>query len=86
VIANGKILYVGETVPPAALDLVLEGQGYQILVASDLDEATHVLRARDFEAMVVEESLLHQNREELRELTASHPGMPVLGISERLGR
>ena len=28
--AKGKILYVGDAARPAALDLVLEGQGYQI--------------------------------------------------------
>ena len=80
--ANGKILYVGETAPPTALDLVLEGQGYQILTASDVNEALHVLEVRDFEAMVVESRLLHQDQEQWRRVNASYPRMPVLGISE----
>ncbi len=81
--ANGKILYVGETVPPAALDLVLEGQGYQILTASDVNAALRVLEALDFEALVVEQSLLEEDREQWREVSARCPGLPVLGISER---
>lgn len=81
--ANGKILYVGETAPPAALDLVLEGQGYQILTANDVSAALRVLEARDFEALVVEQSLLEEDREQWRQVNASYPGLPVLGISER---
>jgi len=81
--ANGKILYVGESSRPAALDLVLEGQGYQILGARDIDEALHVLAVRNFEAMVVEAELLDRNREKWREVNASYPTMPVLGIAER---
>ena len=80
--ANGKILYVGETARPAALDLVLEGQGYQILTASDVNAALIMLRCRDFEAMVVEARLLDEDREQLRRVNASYPKMPVLGIAE----
>ena len=81
--ANGKILYVGGTARPAALDLVLRGQGYQILTASDISGALHVLEVRDFEAMVVESRLLHQDPEQWQRVNASYPGMPVLGIAER---
>ena len=84
--ANGKILYVGDTQPPAALDLVLEGQGYQLFTATDLQDAIHVLRLREFEAMVVDQCLIQQNKHEWRELTGSYPGMPVLGVSERADR
>ena len=34
--AKGKILYVGDAARPAALDLVLEGQGYQISTARNV--------------------------------------------------
>lgn len=81
---NGKILYVGDTARPAALDLVLEGQGYQILTASDVNAALRILRVRDFEAMVVEARLLDRDREQWSRVNASYPGMPVLGISERM--
>lgn len=77
--ANGKILYVGGTTPPAALDLVLEGQGYRILTASDVSAAVRML---DFEAMVVEAHLLNEDREQWRRVNASYPEMPVLAISE----
>jgi DNA-binding response OmpR family regulator len=80
--ANGKILYVGETTPPAALDLVLEGQGYKILIASDIRAALRVLDVFDFEAMVVEAPLLNTDRDQWRRVNATHPGMPVLSISE----
>ena len=82
--ANGKILYVGETARPAALDLVLKGQGYQISTASDVKHALHVLQVRDFEAMVVEQRLLQEDRDQWRELSASYPRMPVLGIAARV--
>lgn len=81
--ASGKILYVGDAARPAELDLVLEGQGYQILTASDVQHALRVLKVRDFEAMVVEQRLLQNDRDVWRALGASHPGMPVLGISQR---
>jgi DNA-binding NtrC family response regulator len=81
--ANGKILYVGETERPAALALVLEGQGYQILTASDVKHALRVLQVRDFEAMVVEARLLNEDREEWRRVNDSYPEMPVLGIFAR---
>ena len=81
--ANGKILYVGETARPAALDLVLEGQGYQILSASDVDAALRMLQIRDFEALVVEEQLLDEDREQWKRVNVSYPTMPVLGIAER---
>jgi DNA-binding response OmpR family regulator len=80
--ANGKILYVGGATPPAALDLVLEGQGYQILTARDVSSAVRVLEVLDFEAMVVEARLLDTEREQWRRVNASHPEMPVLAISE----
>ena len=80
--ANGRILYVGGSRPPAALDLVLEGQGYRIVVASDVTDARQVLDVLDFEAMVVEAQLLSADREQWRRINATHPGMPVLGISE----
>ena len=79
---NGKILYVGETSRPAALDLVLEGQGYQILTASDVNTALRMLQVRDFEAMMVEARLLDVDREQWRRVNASYPGMPLLAISE----
>ena len=81
--ANGRILYVGETARPAALDLVLEGQGYQIVTASDVDAALHMLRVSDFEALVVEEQLLDEDREQWNRVNVSYPEMPVLGIGER---
>ena len=81
--ANGKILYVGEPARPAALDLVLEGQGYQILTASDVDAALRMLQIRDFEALVVEGRLLDEDREQWKRVKVSHPTMPVLGIAER---
>jgi hypothetical protein len=59
---------------PAALDVVLEGQGCQISTASDVKHALRVLQVRDFEAMVVEARLLNEDREEWR---------PVLGIFAR---
>jgi len=80
--ANGKILYVGKSAHPAALDLVLEGQGYQISTVRDVDAALRLLAVRDFEAMMVEARLLNLNREQWRRVNASHPGMPVLGVSE----
>jgi DNA-binding response OmpR family regulator len=79
---NGKILYVGETSRPAALDLVLEGQGYQILTACDVNAALRMLQVRDFEAMMVEARLLDVDREQWRRVNVSHPGMPVLGNLE----
>ena len=79
---NGKILYVGETARPTALDLVLEGQGYQISTVRDINAALRVLAVRDFEAMMVEARLLDLDREHWQRVNASHPGMPVLGISE----
>jgi DNA-binding response OmpR family regulator len=79
---NGKILYVGETSRPAALDLVLEGQGYQILTASDVNAALSMLQARDFEAMMVEARLLDVDREQWQRVNACYPGMPLLAISE----
>jgi len=82
--ANGKILYVGETARPAALDLVLKGQGYQISTASDVKHALRILQVRDFEAMVVEQRLLQEDRDQWRELSASYPRMPVLGIAARV--
>ena len=82
--ANGKILYVGETARPAALDLVLKGQGYQISTASDVKHALRILQVRDFEAMVVEQRLLQEDRDRWRELSASYPRMPVLGIAARV--
>jgi len=81
--ANGKILYVGETAPPAALDLVLEGQGYQISTARDVSTALRILRVRHFEAMVVEQDLLDVDREKWRRVATIEPQMPVLGISVR---
>ena len=81
--ANGKILYVGETARPAALDLVLEGQGYQIVTASGVDAALRMLQIRDFEALVVEEQLLDEDREQWNRVNVSYPEMPVLGIAER---
>ena len=80
--ANGKILYVGETARPPALDLVLEGQGYQIWTASDLNHALRVLEIRQFEAIVVEAWLLNEDREQWRRVNARYPKMPVLGVSE----
>jgi len=79
---NGKILYVGETSRPAALDLVLEGQGYQISTAADINAALRMLQVRDFEAMMVEARLLRVDREQWQRVNTSYPGMPVLGISE----
>ena len=81
--ANGKILYVGETVRPPALNLVLEGQGYQILTASDVNAALRMLRVRDFEAMVVDARLLDADHEQWRRLNTTYPAMPVLGILAR---
>lgn len=81
--ANGKILYVGETAPPAALDLVLEGQGYQISTARDVSTALRILRMRRFEALVVEQDLLDVDREKWRQVNGIEPQMPVLGISVR---
>jgi len=80
---NGKILYVGETARPAALDLVLQGQGYQISTAGDITTALRLLAVRDFEAMMVEARLLDADREQWRRVSANHPGMPVLGVSPR---
>jgi DNA-binding NtrC family response regulator len=80
--ANGKILYVGETPRPAALDLVLEGQGYQILTANNVEAAWRMLRLRDFEALVVERRLLAEDREDWRRVNRCYPEMPVLGISQ----
>jgi len=80
---NGKILYVGGTSRPPALDLVLEGQGYQISTASDVNAALRMLRVRDFEALVVESRLLDRDRDQWGRVNASYPGLPVLGISER---
>lgn len=80
-ITNGKILYVGETARPTALDLVLEGQGYQFSTVRDVNAALRLLKVRDFEAMMVEARLLELDREQWRLVNASHPGMPVLGIS-----
>ena len=82
--ANGKILYVGETMRPPALDLVLEGQGYQISTASDVNVALRMLRIRDFEAVVVEARLLDEDREQWKRVSASYPEIPVLGIAERM--
>ena len=79
---NGKILYVGETARPNALDLVLEGQGYQISAVPDVNGALRLLEVREFEAMLVEARLLETDREQWRRVNASHPGMPLLGISE----
>lgn len=79
---NGKILYVGETARPVALDLVLEGQGYQISTACDVNAAIRMLEVRDFEAMMVEARLLDVDREQWLRVNASYPRMPVLGISE----
>ena len=79
---NGKILYVGETSRPAALDLVLEGQGYQISTASDINAALRMLQARDFEAMIVEARLLDVDLVQWQRVNASYPGLPVLAISE----
>jgi len=79
---NGKILYVGETARPVALDLVLEGQGYQISTACDVNAALRMLQVRDFEAMMVEARLLDRDREQWRRVNASHPAMPLLAISE----
>ncbi len=79
---NGKILYVGETSRPAALDLVLEGQGYQISTAADINAALSMLKVRDFEAMMVEARLLGVDREQWRRVNASYPGMPLLAISD----
>src|SRR5208283_4276145 len=70
---NGKILYVGETSRPAALDLVLEGQGYQISTASDINAALRMLQARDFEAMIVEARLLDVD---LVQCSVSMPAIP----------
>lgn len=81
--ANGKILYVGETARPAALNLVLEGQGYQISTASGVNEALRLLELRDFEALVVEAQLLNQDREQWKRVNTSYPEMPVLGIFAR---
>jgi len=81
--ANGKILYVGKTERPAALDLVLEGQGYQILTARGVDDALRILAVRDFEALVVEARLLDQDPEEWQRVRDIQPRLPVLGISER---
>ncbi len=80
---NGKILYVGETSRPAALNLVLEGQGYQILTARDVNAALGMLQVRDFEAMMVEARLLDVDRDQWQRVNASYPGLPMLGISER---
>jgi len=81
--ANGKILYVGGTARPIALDLVLEGQGYQISTASNVNHALRVLEAGDFEAVVVQQELLDLDREKWRQLTALDPRMPLLGIHVR---
>jgi len=80
---NGKILYVGETARPVALDLVLEGQGYQISTASSVNHALWILQTRDFEAVVVQQELLDLDREKWRQLTALDPRMPVLGLHVR---
>ena len=80
---NGRILYVGDTARPAALDFVLEGQGYRISTANDVKHALRILKVRDFEAMVVEQKLLQEDRDQGRELSAGHPDMPVLGLSQR---
>ena len=81
---NGKILYVGESARPTALDLLLEGQGYQISTVRDVNAALRLLAVRDFEVMMVEARLLDGDREQWRRVNASHPGMPVLGVSEPL--
>jgi len=81
--ANGKILYVGGTTPPAALDLVLAGQGYQISTARDVGAALRILGMRHFEALVVERDLLDVDREKWRQVNALEPQMAVLGISVR---
>lgn len=79
--ANGKILYVGATARPTALDLVLEGQGYQISAVRDINTALLLLAVCDFEAMMVEARLLDADREQWRRVNISYPGMPVLGVS-----
>jgi len=82
--ANGKILYVGKTSRPVALDLVLEDQGYQILTAGDVSAALRMLCVRNFEAIVVEGRLLHENREQWKRINAIYPEMPVLSIAARM--
>jgi len=81
--ANGKILYVGETTRPAALDLVLEGQGYQISTARDVNAALGILRMRHFEVLVVEQDLLEVDREKWRQVNRIEPQIPILGVSVR---
>ena len=80
---NGKILYVGEGAHPAALDLVLEGQGYQISTVRDVNAALRILRVRHFEALVVMQDLLAIDREKWQQVNKIEPQMPVLGISVR---
>jgi len=80
---KGRVLYVGDTPRPVALDLVLEGQGYRISTARNVRQASCVLALCDFEAMLVEQGLLQKDRDQWRELSAGHPRMPVLGITER---
>ena len=75
---------MGEASRPAALGLVLAGQGYQILTASDVSAALRMLRVRDFEAIVVEGWLLDENREQWRRINASYPEMTVLSIAARM--
>ena len=81
--AKGRILYVGDAARPVALDLVLEGQGYRISTARNVRQASFVLALCDFEAMLVEQGLLQKDRDQWRELSDGHPGMPVLGIAQR---
>ncbi len=82
---QAKILYVDDSaVRLNNIKKKLENQGYEIWTAKDVSDALRMLRALDFEALVVEQRLMNLNREQLRQVNAINPKVAVLPASALL--
>ena len=79
---SAKILYVGDSAARLnAVKSVLEDQGYEIWTAREISDAIRVLRALEFEAVLVEQGLMERNPEQARRLDRVHSGLPILTVS-----
>ena len=80
-----KILYVDDSASRLnKIKKQLENEGYEIWTAKDVSDALRMLRALDFEALVVEQRLMNLNREQLQQVNAINPKVALLPSSALL--
>ena len=81
-----RVLYVGDSIARMnSIKNVLEDQGYVIWTAREVGDALRMLRALDFEAMIVEQHLMEVDREQFSRIKMLSPNLHVLSVVEGPG-